>query len=91
MTENQNLPRACDKSLDSSFDFPLEKNAQETKLDSNVSCSNNLMQWPDSTGPKKEALTRAVTFKIFEVPTILLLSELQSKHRLIKSMLFTSS
>lgn len=70
MTEQQNLPRTCEKHLESSSDLPLGKNAQAIKLDSNVSCSNNLMQRPDCTGPKKETYACDVTLKIPEVATI---------------------
>lgn len=79
MTEQQSLPRVCDKHLESSSDFPLGKNAQTIKLDSNLSCSNNLMQWPHSAGPKKETHAYYVTLKISEVAASLVLSELQSK------------
>jgi len=55
LTELQNLPRPCDKHLDSSSDLPLGENAEAIKLDSNVSCYNDLMQWPNSICAKRNA------------------------------------
>lgn len=71
------MPRASDKQLELRSDLPLGKNAQAIKLDSNVSWSNNLMQWPDSIGPKKEIMHVMPHLKLLTLQQFALLSVLQ--------------